>query len=298
MVNERKQVGVVVVTYNRLNLLKEVIESLRSQTYKDLKIVVVNNGSTDGTLDWLNLQEDVITITQENSGGAGGFHTGMKYVAENGYKYCWIMDDDVICEKDALEELLNAYTIKNDIGFVCSAVRSIDGGPMNVPVIDSRESKNGYPDYYEYVEYQMLKIKLATFVSVLIPTSVIKEMGLPYKEYFIWGDDYEYTERLSQNHYCYMVCRSRVVHKRNMQGILSFKLEKDARRLKNYSYKFRNELYNVKLYSKRYYFYSKYFKLLVMAISQLLSGNISKSKIIFKSLRSIVSFHPQITYPQ
>ena len=101
------KVGIVVVTYNRLNLLKEVIEALRLQTYKDFQIVVVNNGSTDETPKWLSDQRDIYTITQENLGGAGGFFTGMKYVVENGFKYCWIMDDDVICDVILLPSLSN-----------------------------------------------------------------------------------------------------------------------------------------------------------------------------------------------
>ena len=73
-----RNVGIVVVTYNRLQLLTEVIDALRKQTYNDYQIVVVNNGATDGTEKWLSQQRDIITITQENLGGAGGFFTGMK----------------------------------------------------------------------------------------------------------------------------------------------------------------------------------------------------------------------------
>lgn len=107
------RVCIVVVTYNRLELLKEVVESLRNQTYTECQILVVNNGSTDSTLEWLSLQSDIITITQENCGGAGGFHTGMKYAAENEYDYCWVMDDDVISEPNALEELICSISRKD-----------------------------------------------------------------------------------------------------------------------------------------------------------------------------------------
>ncbi|MBR4624822.1 MAG: glycosyltransferase, partial [Alphaproteobacteria bacterium] len=58
-----KSVGIVVVTFNRLALLKEVVESLRKQTYNDFQIVIINNGSTDDTLQWLEKQTDIITIT-------------------------------------------------------------------------------------------------------------------------------------------------------------------------------------------------------------------------------------------
>ena len=78
-----KKVGIVVVTYNRLALLKEAIDSLRNQIYTNREIVVVNNGSTDGTQEWLNAQKDIIVNTQQNLGGAGGLFTGVKYVGED-----------------------------------------------------------------------------------------------------------------------------------------------------------------------------------------------------------------------
>lgn len=64
-----KKIGIVVVTYNRLSLLKEVIDSLRKQTYESRDIIVVNNGSTDDTPNWLKEQNDIKTITQRNVGG-------------------------------------------------------------------------------------------------------------------------------------------------------------------------------------------------------------------------------------
>ena len=222
-----KRVGIVVVTYNRLALLKEAIDSLRNQTYLNRDIVVVNNGSTDGTLEWLNSQKDLIVITQQNLGGAGGFFTGMKYVAEHDYDYCWIMDDDVVCHSDALQELVSAYNKKPNIGFVCSKVIGINGCPMNTPTVDDRPTSNGDADFTDLIAESMIKVKTATFVSVLCSVKTIKEVGLPYKEFFIWGDDTEYTNRISLNHECYMACRSVVVHKRAIQGALSFETETD-----------------------------------------------------------------------
>ena len=173
---ERRKVGIVVVTYNRLELLKEVIDALRNQSYNETQIIVVNNGSTDGTLIWLEEQKDIITITQDNLGGAGGFFTGMKYVAQNGFDYCWIMDDDVICTPTALQELLEAYHQKDNIGFVCSKVIGLDGCPMNVPVVDERPTSNGYSNYYDLIEHQMIKVSISTFVSVLFIVDIIRKL--------------------------------------------------------------------------------------------------------------------------
>ncbi len=190
-------VGIVVVTYNRLSLLKECIDALRHQTYKNFRIVIVNNGSTDGTCEWLSLQNDLIVISQENSGGAGGFYTGLKYVAEHAYDYCWFMDDDVICNVDALQELLWAVPLlKQDFGFLCSSVIDRNGNPTNVPEVDLR-SQGAYSDWSRFLINGIVKVRSATFVSVFIPVQNIYKYGLPIKEFFIWGDDTEYTIRLS-----------------------------------------------------------------------------------------------------
>lgn len=234
------KVCIVVVTYNRLTLLKEVVASLRNQTYKDCQILVINNGSTDGTLEWLSVQTDVITITQENCGGAGGFHTGMKYAVENGYEYCWVMDDDVIAEPNALELLVGSISRKPDIGYVCSRVIGIDGRAMNTPSVDNRGKDGCYPDFCDLINDKMIKVMSSTFVSVLVPCAIIRKVGLPYKEFFIWGDDTEFTLRISSLFDCYMACDSVAIHKRAIQKQLTIEEENDKRRLKNYFYNIRN----------------------------------------------------------
>lgn len=293
-----KSVGIVVVTYNRLELLKEVVESLRNQTYNDFQIVVVNNGSTDKTLQWLDNQEDIITITQENLGGAGGFHTGLKYVAENGYKYCWLMDDDVICSETALVELIKAYNCDSKIGFVCSAVNGLDGLPMNVPEVDMQADSNGYPNYYKFIENQMIKVRCATFVSVLLGTETIKEHGLPYKEYFIWGDDSEYTMRISSHYPCYLACKSRVTHKRKIQAAISFNSETNPNRLKMHFFAVRNDIHNVKLYEGIKKYISCYGSYSLKALGFFFRLDFRRYAILTKAMLAVLFFKPQIIYPQ
>ncbi len=74
-----EKVIAVIVSYNRQALLAECIQALRSQTRKPDAILVVNNGSTDNTAVWLDAQQDVYHITQQNIGSAGGFNTGITW---------------------------------------------------------------------------------------------------------------------------------------------------------------------------------------------------------------------------
>lgn len=292
----KSKVGIVVVTYNRLTLLKEVIDSLREQEYKDFDIIVVNNGSTDGTSEWLSEQTDLQVINQVNTGGAGGFFAGMKYVAEGGYEYCWIMDDDVVCHADALSELVAAYHRKPNIGFVCSKVVGMDNRPMNIPLVDARSTSKGNVDFVDLIEYQMIRVSMATFVSVFLSTATIKNVGLPYKEYFIWGDDSEYTHRISDVYDCYMACKSVVVHKRAIQSGLSFETETDPNRIKMFFYYLRNNCHNRVLWGESTTF-KQYMKLMKMLLRYICKFDITRCSVILKVMRSLVLFHPSIQFP-
>ena len=291
-----KKTAIVVVTFNRLKLLREEIESLRNQTYKDFQIVVVNNGSTDDTAGWLKDQKDIITITQKNVGGAGGFFTGMKYAAEHGYDFCWVMDDDVICKNNALEELVSGFESVPDAGFICSKVVGSNGISMNVPILDMREGIHGYVEWYNESDFGLLRVKKATFVSVLFRVNVIKEVGLPLREYFIWGDDWEYTQRISTKFVSYMSLRSTVVHMRNLQQRIIFEQEKDPVRVKNYFYAFRNNSYNDVKYREKVKLYALA-SLLYHSMKCAAKGKFLHAKIYLKSFISLISFSPKIQYP-
>jgi len=291
------EIGIVIVTYNRLSLLKEVIDSIRHQTYKDNQIVVVNNGSTDGTYEWLLEQSDIIVITQTNMGGAGGFFTGMKYVVEHNYKYCWVMDDDVICYPTALEELVKAYHVRENIGFVCSRVVGVDGCPMNTPVASTKKTANGYMDLYDYVaDRGMVKVDTATFVSVLVSVKTIKKLGLPYKEYFIWGDDSEYTNRISSIYPSYVACRSVVLHKRALQSALIFEQETDKKRLANFYYKIRNENYNLIKYGRYKRFVYTLFQNIILSLKMVFKIKWMHAFIIWKAYIALLCFRPIVRY--
>lgn len=289
------KVAIVVVTYNRLNLLKECISSLRCQSFKDRDIIVVNNGSTDGSEEWLKSQSDIILISQSNQGGAGGFYTGLKYSCENHYCYSWIMDDDTIPSEDSLLELM--LKANSSIGFLCSKVIDINNEVCNVPSIDYQKLDNGEVCWPERLNEALVRVRTATFVSVLFHNKIIHEVGLPIKEYFIWGDDLEYTRRISKKYPCYICGKSIVLHKRALNGILSISNETNPNRIRNFYYAYRNGILNAKKESTRDYFFTLS-KTIGIGAYLFLKGKFKKSCIIFKSILSSFAFNPPIEYPK
>lgn len=249
------KVTAVVVTYNRLNLLKECIAALLAQTYQNMDILIVDNNSTDGTNEYLEMiqQNKKIKVLslEENIGGAGGFHEGMKYAMQNNTDWLWIMDDDTIPEKDACMELCNAANVINDkIGFLASNVYGMQHECMNTPRMKfQQKGENGYADWNIYLADSLVKVNSATFCACFISADAVKKVGLPIKEYFIWGDDTEYTLRLSRYYgQGWLVGKSLVLHKRKNGQSLSIVKEDNPYRVNVYYYYVRNYLINLRLY--------------------------------------------------
>ena len=100
--------GVVIVTYNRLELLKECIENCIRQTIPFEKIIIVNNCSTDGTDEYLQQYKAdmrfVISEQTENLGGAGGFRVGLELAGKEDLDWVLIIDDDAMIAEDYIQK--------------------------------------------------------------------------------------------------------------------------------------------------------------------------------------------------
>ena len=186
-------IAAVVVTYNRKELLMTCINSILNQTSAEPDVLVIDNASTDGTDAAIaEIYKDnprvIYKNTGANIGGAGGFSYGINAAVNMGYDYLWLMDDDTFPSETALSELLKAAELyNNNFGFLASFVKWTDGSPceMNVPTV-SPDWRN---DISKQFEHHLIALESASFVSLFIRSEVVKEVGLPIKEFFIWADD-------------------------------------------------------------------------------------------------------------
>lgn len=182
-----EKVIAVVVSYNRQVLLSECIYALKNQTRKPDAILVVNNGSTDNTEQWLKEQDDIYFITQSNTGSGGGFSTGIKWAYKAGYSWIWCMDDDGYPKEDALENLLKSE----------SPVRSL----MNCAVISKEDKKSFVWKTSNYKTIDEVKEPVINnighpFNGTLIHRSIVEQVGVPKAAFFLWGDETEYYYRI------------------------------------------------------------------------------------------------------
>ena len=237
----------IVVTHNRRDLLVECLYALLGQEADCFDILVVDNDSQDDTKRCVaeiaeRFGRIVYFNTGANLGGAGGFHFGIKKALESGDAYVWLMDDDAVPEAPALTALREAADILGDRwAFLYSVVLWTDGieNRMNRPCIGR--------DCFEtigFIKDGILRIEQATFVSLFLRASTIYEVGLPIREFFLWGDDIEYTRRICKHPrmHGYLVGKSRVTHKTKSNMGSDCALD-DPDRISQYRFVFRNEQY-------------------------------------------------------
>ena len=190
------KITAVVVTFNRLELLKQGIECLRKQQ-KLTGIIVVNNGSTDGTREWLDAQPGLLVVHQDNVGGSGGFYTGIERAYSEGADWIWCMDDDVFPRPDCLDRLL-PYTDRPEVG-ILSPRRLLEGKVFthefrHFNFTNPIGSLHGRKLAKQQVN-QATEIVGADFEGPFISRRVVEKIGLPNRELFIFCDDTDYCLR-------------------------------------------------------------------------------------------------------
>ena len=293
------KIAAVVVTYNRLELLKQCVESLKKQTVP-CDILLVNNNSTDTTEEWAT------SVSQENNkikyrntganiGGAGGFNFGMRWAVEAGYEFVWLMDDDCLPYEDSLQELLEAHKIlEGKYGWLSSAVLWKDGTAC---MMNRQKLEDNYYEQMELIRYGLVRVKQATFVSLFLCAETIKQVGSPIKEFFIWGDDIEYTRRIAVRYGIpsFLAGKSQVLHMMGSNSGSNIATD-EKERIERYNYAFRNENY---LYRKEgikgvFYYIAKCGWNIIKILRYAKDSKLQRCYIILSNMIKGLFFNPDI----
>ncbi len=193
-----------VVTHDRKALLSRCLDHLLGQSRKPDQILVINNGSTDGTGEMLQ-QRGIGSITQPNVGSAGGWARAIQYALDEGFDAVWLMDDDGFPERQALATLVPC--LADDVACVSSIVVREDDPAKFVfpfPMLNSRRLPVLFATKRKVAAVNELQALAGDgtydfahlFNGALVNIRAARAVGNVNADFFMYGDEVDYLIRL------------------------------------------------------------------------------------------------------
>lgn len=190
-------IACVIVTFNRKACLCRCLKAILKQTYKPDTVYIVDNASTDGTLEAVKLmglynevKENIsfkYVLQERNEGGAGGFYQGIRIASQQSCDAIWVMDDDGHPAPDCLYNLQKHLA---EYDYIAPIVLS-----------DEDQSTCSFVPGVSYNEFSNRAVKglvvgwASPFNGILYSAKLISKIGYPKREMFIWGDETNYHYR-------------------------------------------------------------------------------------------------------
>ncbi|WP_316507054.1 glycosyltransferase [Nitrosopumilus sp.] len=282
-----QRVSVIIPVYNSEKFLRESLESVIHQTYTDIEIIVVNDGSTDSSLKILKQYEDKITIiNQKNMGLAKAVNAGIRKMS--GYWLKWLSPDDILYS-NAIEVLVNEakklptntilysnWEIINEKGnklrnFHESNYNNLDDFEFNVRLLDGQQINVNTT----LIPFSL--IKKGCMIQNLDDTTVI-DYDFFLRSGILYGMSFYFVEKILLK---YRIHSKQISHK-NISKSLTYldKIRNDV--LSNLDEKTRNKYHSsLKSYSSTKRLDKKIMECGLNVITKLLPENISDKMLIF-----------------
>lgn len=271
-------IHIIIPVYNRIECTKKIIACLRQQTIiKKLKIIVVNDGSTDDTANWLNKQNDIETLTGNGHLlWAGAVNLAIKHLNKKYRENDWLLliNNDVEINNDYIE-ILYKTAKKNFPAAVGSIIKNkneelISIGAKIFPT--TLEVKEIHNDAFVFKRFSTLRdVDILSGRGVLYPLKSIMEVnGLRPKIIPHYFADYDLSLRVNKKGYNLIISLQAVVYTDEDFNLILEKRHKDSQIFKLFSRK-SSSLF----YSKFFFWWEA-------------SNNIGRISLLFRIIKFII----------
>ena len=251
-------------------MLANLLNDLSVQSRLPDEVIVVDNASLDQTESMVKVNYPAINYIKlvENLGSAGGYYEGIKRAAESS-DFIYTLDDDVCLRPDTLSEIVKGFQLlEKSLPSRIGAVRSVG---------------KGHP------EAVSTKLDICPWRGTLFKTSVVLEAGLPSPDYFLYGEDLEYSLRLTKKGYSFYWIPTSICQERHRDRDGKTHVEIFGKRSKHYNdpfrlyYAFRNE---ISIY-KQYHLVFKLFQAFIYAAKVMLMILLTKELTGRKAISAV-----------
>ena len=215
-----ERVGIVICNYNKADMVCECIQTVLESKYTDYRIYVVDNASSDDSVKRVRTRYDgqiTLLVNEKNLGGSGGFNTGIRRALETGHEYVWCLDNDVLVDEGALGVLVEFLDAHPDCGMAGSRVDHMEAPEyvQQYGIIVDFDEFCVEAKYLNHLEDgtmpDVVYSDAVAACSVLVRSSLIREIGLMPEDNFLYWDDTEWGWRCNLAGYRVASCGKSIV---------------------------------------------------------------------------------------
>lgn len=254
------KIATVIVTCNRRDMLSVLLKDLLNQSRKSDTIIVIDNGSEDGTADLVKERFPSVSLIElkQNIGLFGGLEIGINDAIQKGYEAVWLVDDDARPREDALERLLDVICSDNSLrdSVIWCANLAPESQIFTEPVGVKIDGKwEIYHELLPELQDKVYETSGGPNIGIYIPCSVIEKVGPPRGD-TVFNGEQEFTYRLQRGGVKLYRCFSSIIyHKRQEFSEINFMGRTRHVNIKVQPwatyYEFRNRIYTDLTYKRR-----------------------------------------------
>lgn len=216
----------VVLAWNQVNVTLECLESLSKSQYPNLRIVVVDNGSTDGTMEAVKRDYPVVEVSRVdvNIGMEGGYNMGIEHALKKNAYYVMAMNNDILVDPEMVTHLVQGIQNHSKAGMVspkiyqyyddkirlwCAGARWA-AFPPRIKLIGSNASDSA--------QYQIdFQLPYVTSCCILMSREALQKTGLFDPGYYFYYNDWDLSARFwAAGYEIWFIADAHIWHKVSM----------------------------------------------------------------------------------
>lgn len=193
-------VSAIIPVYNSEEFLEACIESLRNQTLKEIEMIFINDGSTDGSLDILRKYEKIDSrikiIDQKNSGPSAARNRGIEIVTGD---YISFIDSDDLIDKDMYKDMYEIASLDNSDAVICDMKMFEDENELYIRGLRYSNNKYDRKEIHNKIFKELLSnSQFNSMANKIYKKSIIKEEHIRLDERIYYAEDWLFNMKFFQ----------------------------------------------------------------------------------------------------